>query len=193
MGPFTNDVIHRGGRGFGKDDERWRRGEVFLAWMTSSFFCKCFVFLAQKLYQNRLFRAPNILYCMCYTVLLLWSLDKFSSPKMSPLQETPLNLQGPPYSRANFQLRVYKHWRTLLEYLSTVLTNLQMSGDSQRALGDYLGDYFGEYLQEYIRKISWNLWEVSWNLWSVDLWKRSRDTPKVSLELYRPSVERWHY
>ena len=35
------------------------------------------------------------------------SLDKFS-PKISPLQETLLNLQGPS-SRANFQLRVYKH------------------------------------------------------------------------------------
>ncbi len=119
-------------------------------------------------------------------VSLLWSLDKFSSPKISPLQETLLNLQGP-RSRANFQLRVYKHRRTLLEYLSTVFTNLQMSGDSQRPLGDYLGDYFGEYLQEYLRKISWNLREVSWNLW-----KRSGDTPKVSLELYRPSVESRH-
>ena len=41
-------------------------------------------------------------------------------------------------------------------YLSTVFTNLQMSGDSQRLLGDYL--------REYLREISWNLGQLSWNL-----------------------------
>ena len=56
--------------------------------------------------------------------LLSWNI----SPRHSP--ESP----GTPYtSCANFQLMVYKLRRTLLEYLSTVFTNLQMSGDSQKA------------------------------------------------------------
>ena len=91
-----------------------------------------------------------------------------------------------------------RYWRNskhLLEYLSTVFTNLLMSGDSQRPLGDYLGDNFGEYLQEYLRQIIYRIssMEISWNL---EICENRRDiyiyTPKVSLELYRPSVESRH-
>ena len=57
------------------------------------------------------------------------------------LRDTPESPGTP--SSTNSQLRVYKHRRTL-EYLQIVFTNLQMSGDSQGPLGDYLGEYFLE-------------------------------------------------
>ena len=88
---------------------------------------------------------------------MLWFLDKISSPEMSPLRGTPES----PDPLAGFQLRVCGLRGTLLDYLSTIFTNLQMSGDSQRLLGDYLGDYLQEYLREYLRQISWNLREIT--------------------------------
>ena len=83
--------------------------------------------------------ANPIQWCLAKSPLLKYIL----SQKLSLISRSPPN-------HSDFQLRVYKVPMTLLEYLSTVFTNLLMSGDSQRPLGDYLGDNFGEHLQEYL-------------------------------------------
>ena len=52
-------------------------------------------------------------------------------------------------SRANFQLRVYKLRRTLLEHLSTVPTNLQIPGNISEIPGDF-PEIFSEIMSEII-------------------------------------------
>ena len=110
-----------------------------------------------------------------------------SSPLLRYLLSKKLSwiFRDPP-SRADFQLRVYKVPRTLLEYLPTVFTNSRRPlGDSRRSFGDILGDILRNNLRDNLRDVSGNL------LTSEDSWKLSRDTPKVSFDVYKPSVESW--
>ena len=87
---------------------------------------------------------PNL----CTTTTVVFSYYNLPSWNISsPRHSWISTLQGPrppgPSACTNFQLMVYKLRWTLLEYLSpisrvsTVFINLQMSGDSQRLLGDY--------------------------------------------------------
>ena len=73
-------------------------------------------------------------------------------------------------------------------YLSTVFTNIQMSGDSQKSLGDYLWDCLLE-----------SPLEISWNLEICENGRENRDTyilysalQNCPSDLYKLSVEWWH-
>ena len=46
-----------------------------------------------------------------------------------------------------------------------------------------------DYLEDYLRNYLWNLGEVSWNL---EICGNGKDIVKVSLAVYKPSVESWH-
>ena len=78
--------------------------------------------------------------------LLSWNI---SSPRHSWISRDPS-------SRANFQLRVYKLRRTLLEHISTVPTNLQIPGNLSEIPGD-LSEIFSEIISEKSLGISGHL------------------------------------
>ena len=118
-----------------------------------------------------------------YNIVSVSFLAIIPSPEVSPLRDTLLHLQGPsalavPTFNLGFINFDGHFW--------SIADRFHKSPDVQRFPEIKLLGIISKIISEIIY---WNLGEVSWNL---EICGNGKDIVKVSLAVYKPSVESWH-